>query len=126
MQMPRVHNGENESLGDDMGMQDQPETTPDKPNKIGLGRKILAGALATTSLFFFIAGSNTTTHVSFFYRTSTPHQLTGYTWMGLAIFYCAILAGVTKTKGVGPKVALGCLGSILFAVAFITVVIQSV
>jgi hypothetical protein len=64
--------------------------------------------------------------ITFIVTGVIPHKVNGAPTQsyaavafGSALLYCSYLSGWSKSKNAGARVAKGCFGSILFAVAFI-------
>jgi len=119
----------NQELPESRSIEDWDKVKPQVTgeNKIGLKRKILGIGLAIAGVaLFFIAAAFPITHIGFFNRSNQgPQPNLGLIWLAFALLYCAALAGMVRTEGGAPRVALGCFGSILFAFAFIAYVTQT-
>jgi hypothetical protein len=98
------------------------------PAKISLKRKIWGGVLAVLGVTLFILGVMfPVKHIGFFIRSSSgAKQNDALIWLSFAFLYCAALTGLVRTNGGAARVGLGCLGSILFALAFIAYVAQTI
>jgi hypothetical protein len=107
-------------------MSDESNWDEDQSRNVKYARWILGGFLAIVAFYCMINGAMTTSnHLSLLHKTKVATVNNGQIWLGIALLYCAMLAGLVKTKGVGPKVGLGCVGCILFTITFFAYVFQA-